>query len=204
MASLRASTVEELAEGLMPEVKVREIMRSPVYVIEEDKTIDEAAKMMAQHEVGSLIVVDKENKPVGIVTERDLVRRVMVKNLLPSEVKVKQVMSKPLITIPPDITVNEAARQMGKAGVKKLVVIDKGKLVGIISSREVIYATPPLIDVIYEKLKTNVILTRRRRETMAGYCETCGQWSDSLREVSGSWLCEECAAEAEGGATSEI
>jgi CBS domain-containing protein len=196
--------VDDLAEGLMPEVKVREIMRHPVYVISEDKTIDEAAKMMAQHEVGSLVVVNRENKPVGIITERDLVRRVMIKNLLPSQVKIKQVMSKPLITIPPDITVNEAARQMGRASVKKLVVVDRGKLIGIISSREVIYATPPLIDVIYEKLKTNVILTRRRGGTMPGYCEACGQWSDALTEVGGSWLCEECAAEAESGTGSEM
>jgi CBS domain-containing protein len=83
---------------LMPELQVR-VMRSPVYTIHKDETVDKAAKLMAEHEVGSLVVLNSEGNPIGIITERDLVRRVLVGNLLPSMVRVGQVMSNPLVTV---------------------------------------------------------------------------------------------------------
>ncbi|RLI28872.1 MAG: CBS domain-containing protein [Candidatus Hecatellales archaeon] len=184
-----------MASNLMPEIKVKEVMRSPVYTISEKATVDEAAKLLAEHEVGSLVVVNEEGKPVGILTERDLVRRVMVKNLLPSQVKVSEVMSSPLITIPPDISLKEAARQMGQLGIKKLVIVEKDQPIGIISSREVLQTTPTLIDVLHERVKVGMVPPRRSGGSMSGYCESCGQWSDALVEANGSFVCEECASE---------
>ena len=86
---------------------------------------------MSQKEVGDLIVVDNEI-PIGIVTERDFVRRVIAKGRDASDTPVSYVMSKPLITISPDASINVAARKMTKHGIRRLPVLQDHKLVGII------------------------------------------------------------------------
>jgi CBS domain-containing protein len=179
---------------LMPELQVREVMRSPVYTIHKDETVDKAAKLMAEYEVGSLVVLNSEGNPIGIITERDLVRRVLVGNLLPSMVRVGQVMSNPLVTVSPDVSVNEAAKQMGRLGIKKLVVVERGQPIGIVSSREILQTTPPLIDLILEKSRTGVVPPTAFK-LLSGYCEACGEWTDLLVEVNGSFVCEECAVD---------
>jgi len=85
---------------------------------------------MSQKEVGDLIVVDRE-MPVGIVTERDFVRRVIAKGRT-VDMKVSDVMSKPLITIGPSASLKEAARKMGEHKIRRLPVMKQHKLVGII------------------------------------------------------------------------
>jgi CBS domain-containing protein len=182
------------SKKMLPELQVKEVMRSPVYTIRKNETVDRAARLMAEHEVGSLIVLNSEGKPVGIITERDLVRRVIMGNLLPSTVKVGQIMSRPLVTVPSSISVSEAAKQMGKLGIKKLVIVERGQPIGIVSSREIIQATPPLMDLILEKSRTGLALTASSKP-LSGYCETCGEWADLLVEVNGSFVCEECAAD---------
>jgi len=184
--------------SLMPDVRVKDLMRSPVRTVSDGETVDKAAQIMAEYKIGSVVVLDMAGRPIGIVTERDLVRRVLARKLSPSKVKVRDVMSSPLITVSPRATVDQAARKMGKLGIRKLVVVDRGKMVGIITSRELIEATPMFFDIIYEKLRSGVMPSRKAGERVAGYCESCGQWSESLVEVNGSFLCEDCAAEAGG------
>ena len=111
-------------------VKVESLMTKKALTIESHKTIFEAAQLMSQKEVGDLIVVENEI-PVGIVTERDFVRRVIARGRDPNS-EVSDVMSKPLITISPDASINAAARKMMKKGIRRLPVIQNHKLVGII------------------------------------------------------------------------
>ena len=63
-----------MASSILPELKLKDIMRTPVYTVEEGDTVEKAAKIMAEHGVGSVVVVNAEGKPLGILTERDLVR----------------------------------------------------------------------------------------------------------------------------------
>ena len=97
--------LEEL--GVRMKMLVKDVMSSPVITVNEDSTVEEAAKLMAEYNIGCVIVTKDNGKPVGIITENDLVRRVVSKNLRPSEVKSKEVMSSPLITIDPEKTVME-------------------------------------------------------------------------------------------------
>jgi len=184
--------------GIRPKMLVKDIMTSPVITIGENDTIYKAAQLMDKHDVGCIIVTSKEGKPVGILTERDLVARVLTKNTLPSRIKAGKVMTSPLITIDPDVTLAEAARKMSKLNIRRLGVIYKGHLEGIISSKDILAVTPELLEIIQERAnieKEPVAGEEAEARPLAGYCDHCGRWSDALKEVEGMLLCEECQTE---------
>jgi len=112
----------------MPSVK--DIMTKEVITIESNKTIYEAAELMATKELGCLIVVIKAF-PVGIITERDIVRRIVAKRSS-LDVKVTEVMTKTLITVEPDTSLREAARVMSANKIRRLPVLKDNTLVGIV------------------------------------------------------------------------
>jgi CBS domain-containing protein len=112
--------------------KVKDVMIQNVKIADSDDTVFKVANIMNRHEIGS-IIISKKGKAVGIVTERDILKRVVSKNKDPSKTKIHEVMSSPLVTIEPTTTVIQAAQKMVKQKVKKLVVTNSGKLVGILS-----------------------------------------------------------------------
>lgn len=184
--------------GIRPKMLVKDIMTSPVITIGENDTIYKAAQLMDKHDVGCIIVTSKEGKPVGILTERDFVSRVLTKNTLPSRIKAGKVMTSPLITIDPDETLQEAARKMSKLNIRRLGVIYKGHLEGVISSKDILAVTPELLEIIQERAnieKEPVAEEETTTRPLAGYCDHCGRWSDALKEVEGMLLCEECQTE---------
>jgi len=185
--------------GIRPKMLVKDIMTSPVVTIGKNETIFRAAQLMDKHEVGCVIVTGKEERPVGILTERDLITRVLAKNTVPSRIKAGKVMTTPLITIDPDETVAEAARRMSRLNVRRLGVVYKGNLEGIISSKDILAVTPELLEIIQEraKIEKEPVTEEEVSETrpLAGNCDHCGRWSDALKEVEGMLLCEECQTE---------
>ena len=116
----------------MPSVK--EIMTKAVVTIGSGGTVLEAAKLMHQQNVGDLVVMDG-GVVKGIVTERDLVRRVIAQRK-PLDAKISEVMSSPLITIEEDCSLRDAARKMIKYKIRRLVVTQDGKLVGILATSD--------------------------------------------------------------------
>jgi len=184
--------------GIRPKMLVKDVMASPVVTIGENQTIYKAAQLMDKHDVGCIIVTDKEGKPAGILTERDLITRVLAKNKLPSRVKAGKVMTTPLLTIDPDETLPEAARRMSKLNIRRLGVMYKGNLEGIISSKDILAVTPELLETIQERAKIEkepVAEEAGETRPLAGYCDHCGRWSDALKEMEGMLLCEECQVE---------
>ncbi|RLE50475.1 MAG: hypothetical protein DRJ31_01275 [Candidatus Methanomethylicota archaeon] len=178
---------------LKASISVKDIMSKTPIVASEDATISEIAKIMADKDVGSVIIV-RDGKPVGIITERDIIIRVLAKKLNPDEVKVKDVMSSPIIVISPDADIAEAARKMAQHDVRRLIVTSKGEFLGVVTERDVLATAPELIEILREAAK----IARRRtlkQESLAGYCDNCEEWSDNLKEVDGRFLCEECRAE---------
>jgi CBS domain-containing protein len=113
---------------MMPTVK--DFMTTNVITIDVQGTVLDAAKLMHQQDVGDLVVTEGK-VPKGIVTERDLVRRVMA-NKKPLDTKVSEVMSDPLITIDEESSLRDAARKMVKFRIRRLPVMKKNVLVGII------------------------------------------------------------------------
>lgn len=175
-------------------VKVKHMMSSPVVTVDGRASVLKAARMMDRYDIGSLIVVDKTGNPVGILTDMDIVRRVVARNLKPRTVKVESVMSKPLVTVDQEEDLTTVARVMRDHQVKRLGVMYKGKLVGVVSSKDIAAITPELLEVLSEKERVSEPASRvaARSAALVGYCELCGEWSDYLREKNGSFLCESC------------
>ena len=109
---------------------VRDVMKQP-FVIEKDMSLAEAARVMSSKEIGSLLFVSGKSLK-GIITERDI-----IKNFGKGS-KVSNVMSKKVITIEPDETVDAALEIMRKNKIKRLPAVEKGKLVGIITLTDVL------------------------------------------------------------------
>ena len=116
----------------MPTVK--DLMTKNVVTIDSDKTVAEAAVLMSENDIGDLVVI-QNNTPVGIITERDFVRRVLAEKK-PASTKVYEVMTAPLKVIDPDAPIKEAARRMVNRKIRRLPVIKDNKLVGILTAAD--------------------------------------------------------------------
>jgi CBS domain-containing protein len=113
---------------------VRDFMTTNVITIDIQGTVLDAAKLMHQQDVGDLVVIEGK-VPKGIVTERDLVRRVMA-HKKPLDTKVSEIMSGPLITIDEECSLRDAARKMVKYRIRRLPVMKRSVLVGIIATSD--------------------------------------------------------------------
>jgi CBS domain-containing protein len=115
--------------------KVKDVMTKNVITVEpEDRALDAAVKMKEKG-VGAVVVVSR-GFPVGILTERDLVRKIIAAKKDPKSTKVVNVMSKPLVTTTPTATVKEAAKKMMINDIRRLPVVANGKLAGIITAAD--------------------------------------------------------------------
>jgi CBS domain-containing protein len=176
------------------EIPVKDIMSRPVITAEADLDILSAAKKMGSANVGSLIVLSK-NKPIGIITERDLVKKIVAKAADPKSVKVIDVMSSPLVTISPEASLREAATLMLKSGVKRLPVISNGKLIGIITDTDLVSGSSAELSGILSDLiemHRESVQFQESGQVVSGICELCSQLSDSLKSVNGELLCWSC------------
>jgi CBS domain-containing protein len=111
---------------------VRDIMTKDIVTIEDGKTALEAAKIMSQKGISSLIVVD-DGVPKGIITERDFVKKICAKQLQPSEIKIGTIMSRIRTVADPDTPIEIAVQRMANQGIRRLPIMHEGKVVGIIT-----------------------------------------------------------------------
>jgi CBS domain-containing protein len=129
-------------------VCLRDIMTSPVITMRDNARVSEAASAMCAHNMGSLIVVDRGEKPIGIVTERDILRKVVVPCRDPRAVEVARVMSRPLVTWSPDMDVEAAASLMFGREIKRLPIVDGGRLVEIVSFTDLLRAHSQIVAAV--------------------------------------------------------
>jgi CBS domain-containing protein len=180
-----------------PDVKVEDVMSSPVVTIKETDSVLAAAKMMKKHEIGCVVVVGKSGEPKGLITERDVVRRVSAFDLLPSKVEASKSMSKPAATIGASANVTDAAKKMRELKIRRLIVLQGGKLKGIITSNDIVDITPALIDIMAEKSQIGPVEKIKESAPLSGYCDGCGSWADELKSHDGQFLCDDCLADVE-------
>jgi CBS domain-containing protein len=126
----------------MPDERVRNAMSPSPTTVKAADDIVEAARLMASHDVGSLPVVDGENL-VGIVTDRDLVLQVLAKDLDPHKTTVSSVCSEDPVAVGPEHSLDEALELMAREQVRRLPVVDDGRLVGILAQADVSRAANP-------------------------------------------------------------
>lgn len=142
-------------------LKVEDAMVKEVITIDEKSTIKEAADLMNRFEIGCLIVT-KNRKAVGILTERDLLKRVVSQTKNPRKTKVETVTSKPLIVVEPDMDLEEAAKLMFKLKIKKLPVVENGRLVGLVTLTDLARFQPQMIHIL-KKLSKQMAPKRMKK-----------------------------------------
>ncbi|MBN1109482.1 MAG: CBS domain-containing protein, partial [Methanomassiliicoccales archaeon] len=154
------------------DILVREIMSRKPRTGRPDMTVKEAANLMLREGVGSLVILE-EGEPVGILTERDLLYKVVAEGRMPSRAKVERVMSSPVITISPEVSVSEAAKRMSDLHMRRLPVVERGRLIGMLTEKDILRLSPSLIELTREwsKLGQGLNSVRNERGSMAGYCE---------------------------------
>jgi len=132
-----------------------------------------------------------------MVTDGDIIDRVVSSGLNPDQTKAREIMSTPIYTVESEAKVIDAARYMRRKKVKRIGVTYKGKIEGILSIWDIISITPELVEIFSERLNIESPLSESQKGPiyMAGYCDLCSRWSDSLIEVDGKYLCEECRSE---------
>ncbi len=130
---------------------VRDIMTRKLQTIAPGKTINQAAKKMTRFKIGSLIVID-HGKPIGIVTEGD-VSRAVGRDVNSRKDAVSKIMSTRLITTTPGERLEDAAKIMAESSVKKLPVVEDGKLVGILTQTDIVASSFDLVTSLKEMVR---------------------------------------------------
>jgi CBS domain-containing protein len=178
-------------------LKVRDLMSSNLVSVKAEESVIAAARLMDEKNISSILVKD-ENEFLGILTDHDIISRVVSKGVDPRKARVSDVMSFPLIAISAEATVEEAAEKMRINRIRRLIVEENHQKTGIISESDMVRVAPELHFLIREhsKLQAQLSPTEPPQVTLAGFCEECGNYSDDLRNVNGKWLCEECTSEA--------
>ena len=146
---------------------IKDVMVTDLVTVTVDLNVKEAVKVMNDFEIGCLIVVE-DGKAVGILTERDVLKRVVEKGKDPEKTLVKDVMSKPLIVVTQEISLEEAIETMFKNKIKKLPVVKDGKLVGLVTFTDIARIQPVMIKTI-KQLMMKYKIPRRMNKVIRYY-----------------------------------
>ncbi len=140
---------------------VNDVMSFPVITGKERDNIRSVATKMKKYNISAVVIVDDENKPIGIVTEGDIVQRLVSKKRGLLFTKARDAMTKPVITVKKDMSVDDAAKLMVSKKVKKLCVVDdESKLIGIVTEGDIVKNASYLIDVLKEMIETGYVSER--------------------------------------------
>lgn len=143
-------------------MQVKDVMNPDVKTIKKDSTIQEAADLMSRYSIGSLIVV-VETRVVGIITERDILQKVVAGGKDATKTAVEEVMTKEVIMIGPETDIEDAAEIMMEKRIKKLPVISQNNLIGIITATDLCTASPKIIERLGE-----LLLLPHKKKIVAG------------------------------------
>jgi len=133
-------------------VLVRDVMTKNPRVVRRDTSVQEVVATMNKFDISSIIVVQEE-RPVGIITHKDIVSKIVQPRIPPDAVTAREVMSTPAVTIDENASIEEAARLMTRKNIKKLPVVRDDKLVGIITSMDLVREEPKLTALMESLLK---------------------------------------------------
>jgi len=128
-------------------LEVQNIMVSNIITVEANALVMDAVKIMNKHGIGCLVVMENEN-PIGIMTERDLLKRVLAESKNPKKIRVQEIMSKPLIVGKPNLEVQKVIELMFDRKIKKIPIVEDGKLLGLVTFTDLVSFQPTLIRVV--------------------------------------------------------
>lgn len=172
-------------------VLVKEAMKPNPITVKTHTTVKDAAVLMKKRGIGNCLVAD--DKPIGIITESDILKKVVAEDLKASDVKVEEIMQTPLIVIDPYVGIEKAMQTMIKCNIRRLPVIEDNKLIGIITIKDILRLSPMLLEINREWSEiTGQDEAHLRKQIFSGKCEDCGALSTNLKNIDGRLLCEDC------------
>ena len=177
-------------------IKVGDLMTRNFIYVTPETNLKECARTMVKKRVGSLIVRD-EHKLKGILTEKDIIWAVVkkskedLKNIL-----AKDLMKRKVITIKPGDDIANAMQKFKKKKIRRLPVVENGKLIGMLTLKDVLKIDPGLFQLIVETMKIKEETSKLNRSSISaprkqGICEECGEF-DILYHDDAQWLCDTC------------
>lgn len=180
-------------------VRVNDAMTVKPISVDKNTTLLECAKVMDENHVGSVVVKDN-NVSIGIITEQDIIRKVVAKGINPLYERVKDYMERNLITISPDKDIYDALVLMRDNNIRHLPVLDKKKMIGLLTIKDILKIQPQLFEIIVDKFEIRESERKLKGKTFPseGVCEGCGEYTEKVIDVDGSLFCERCAKEKEG------
>jgi len=177
--------------------KVSDAMTKKPIEVSESTSIRECAQMMKEQDVGS-VLVNRDGKLAGIITEEDLVYRIVAESKNASKAKVKDIMITKLVTIEPDKDIYDALMKMSSSNVKRLPVLKGNKLVGLLTLKDVLKIQPQLFEIVAERYELReeelkpIGINVSEKE---GICQNCGEYARRLVEHDGTMVCRKCKSE---------
>lgn len=119
-------------------ITIENWMSTPVYTVKPEDSTYKAIQMMVKQDIGDVVVIDSRKIPIGIITERDILKRVILAKKELKETKVKEIMTKNLKTATVGSSFLEISRLMEKGGFRRIPITKNGKIVGIVTSRDLV------------------------------------------------------------------
>ncbi len=178
-------------------ISVKELMSKPAVTIDYKNSAKTAGTKMREHRKGFLVVT-KDGRPIGTVSDSDLIEKIVAKGKLSSQIVVEKLMSKPIVYAEPDDDVNDVVGKMKKNNIHRLPVIKHGKVVGVISLTDIAKSSPEMSYLLEYRNKMKRKEFSLKERITSGICGDCGNFSDHLKETSsGEWMCEPCRDELE-------
>ncbi|MEM2338204.1 MAG: CBS domain-containing protein [Candidatus Bathyarchaeia archaeon] len=132
---------------------VRDVMSKDVRVVRPDSSVKEVVATMNKFDIGSVVVVQGD-RPVGIITKRDILKRVVEPCLAPETLTARQIMTSPVVIINENASINEAAKLMAKKRIKRLLVSrNNDELAGIITFTDIVTKVPDMLSLLEELVR---------------------------------------------------
>ena len=171
-------------------IPARDVMDPNPVTVSPRMTVHHAASLMKEKGVSCLIVIRKD-EPVGSLSESDMTRKVVALNLKPNQITVKEVMSAPVVQVGPEVDITSIARTMASTQVRILAVVDNGKLVGIITQRDLSILSPAFLELYREHVRIGKNGDAANGPN-TGYCQVCQSYTEDLIDDHGLVICREC------------
>lgn len=175
--------------------KVGDVMTQNPIVCSQDTILKDLAEMMSRHHVGAMLIVD-DKKPLGIITEQDIVRKTVALGKNPLDMKAKDIMAQGLTTIAPEADIHEAIRLMSQSNIRHLPVVEGEEYVGLLTSKDALKIQPHLFDLIAHTIELREE-SRKPIRTISpdeGMCNLCGEYTASLIKRDDICICPSCVA----------
>lgn len=172
-------------------VRAIDFMSTSVITTTKNSSIAEVAKTLNKYRIGGMPVVNSRGNVIGMITERDIMRKVIALDKKPSKMKVSDIMTNKVLTIDKFEDMNDIAKKMKKHDLTRIPVVDGKNLMGIVTNKDVLEQSPPLVDLILEQARIKGPLDKNRMPNALGRCEMCTS-NGNLTFTRDMFLCESC------------